>query len=63
MIDIKLVLLISTSEVFIFIVILQIQKQMTSVKEELLERKAEGKTRNLEEPQPLRVRKGEVRKQ
>lgn len=48
------VLLISNSEVLVFTVILYIQ--MTSLKDELLERKGEGKIKNLEEPPSLRIR-------
>lgn len=36
---------------------------MTSVKDKLLERKAERKIRNLEEPPLLRIREGEARRQ
>lgn len=36
---------------------------MTSVKDELLEGKAENKIRNLEEPPLLRIREGEARRQ
>lgn len=36
---------------------------MTSVKDELPERKVEGKRRNLEEPPSLRIRKGDAKKQ
>lgn len=56
-----MVLLISNLEVFIFTVILHIN--LTSLKDELLERKAEGKIKNLEEPPSLRIREGKVKKQ